>query len=335
MMSRLSSVSAMGALALLAFAGGLAVAQQPAPNPPTDPQAQQNPYQGQSNPPADDSIQTAQPKPSPSVPMPPASVPMQQSAPASDPTQVPQSAQPMAPASVPMQDADNGTVRVAPTQPGATQPGLTTREQGDPDGGIVHPAPLPPGTLEAGARIRVRLITELSSTRSEKGDTFRGRVDVDVLQDGQVLIPAGSEIDGKVVEASSGHFAGRGTLRLRPETVILPNGSQYMLVARVADTQNSHTRVNNEGTIEAGPRYKRDGIEYGGGVGAGVIAGAVIGGPVGALAGGLVGAGAVTVHLLMDHPQATLEPGSVLLFTLSDRLSLVAPNQPAPNPNGN
>jgi hypothetical protein len=330
MTSRMNPVSAMSALALLAFAGGVAAAQQPAQNPPTDPQAQQNPYQGQSNPPADDSIQTAQPKPSPSVPMPPASVPMQQPAAAPDSTQQPESAQPMAPASVPMQDSDNGTVQVAPTQPG-----LTTRAQTDPDGDIVHPDPLPPGTLETGSRIRVRLITELSSTRSEKGDAFRGRVDVDVLQDGQVLIPAGSEIDGKVVEASSGHFAGRGTLRLRPETVILPNGSQYMLVARVMDTQNSHTRVNNEGTIEAGPRYARNGIEYGGGVGAGVIAGAVIGGPVGALAGGLVGAGAVTVHLLMDHPQATLEPGSVLLFTLSDRLSLVAPNQTAPNPNGN
>jgi hypothetical protein len=335
MTSRMNPVSAMSALALLAFAGGLATAQQPAPNPPTDPQAQQNPYQGQSNPPADDTIQTAQPKPSPSVPMPPASVPMQQPAPAPDSTQVPQSAQPMPAASVPMQDSDNGTVQVVPAQPGGAQPGLATRGQGDPDGDIVHPEPLPPGTLEEGTRIRVRLITELSSARSERDDAFRGRVDVDVLQDGQVLIPAGSEIDGKVVEASSGHFAGRGTLRLRPETVILPNGSQYMLVARVADTQNSHTRVNNEGTIQAGPRYARNGIEYGGGVGAGVIVGAVIGGPAGALAGGLIGAGAVTVHLLMDHPQATLEPGSVLLFTLSDRLSLVAPNQTAPNPNGN
>ena len=42
--------------------------------------------------------------------------------------------------------------------------------------------------------------------------------------------------------------------------------------------------------------------------------------------GGLIGAGAITVHLLMDHPQANLEAGSVLLFTLSNRLTLVAPN---------
>ena len=317
-----SGMNPVGAMALLAFAGGLAAAQQPAPNPqPTDPQAQQNSYQGQSNPPADDTIQTAAPdasnpaqaKPSPSMPQ---------------PTQTPDQAPQAPPANVPVQQgSDNGIVQVAPNQGGAAQPELIARPQGmDPDGDIVHPEPLPPGTLEEGTRIRVRLRTELSSARSEKGDAFRGRVDVDVMQDGQVLIPAGSEIAGKVIEASAGHFGGKGTLRLRPEMVILPNGSQYMLVARVADTQNSHTRVDGEGAITAGTRYKRDGIEYGGGVGAGVVAGALIGGPAGALAGGLIGAGAVTVHLLMDHPQATLEPGSVLLFTLSNRLSLVTPS---------
>jgi hypothetical protein len=34
----------------------------------------------------------------------------------------------------------------------------------------------------------------------------------------------------------------------------------------------------------------------------------------------------ITVHLLMDHPQANLQPGSVLLFTLNNRLTLVAPS---------
>ena len=335
MRSRMSPVSAMGVLALLAFTGGLAAAQQPAQNPQTD--SQQNAYQGQSNPPADDTIQTAQPEqPNPARPKPSPAVPMQPAP--GMPASTPQADQPVPPAGAPPQavESDNGIVQVAPSQAGASQPRLAARGNGyDPDGDIVHPEPLPPGTLEEGTRIRVRLLTELSSARSEKGDEFRGRVDVDVLQDGQVLIPAGSEIGGKVVEASSGHPGGHGSLRLRPEMVTLPNGAQYMLVARVADTQNSHTSVDREGTIEAGTRYRKDGLEYGGGVGAGVIAGAVIGGPAGALAGGLIGAGAVTVHLLMDHPQANLQPGSVLLFTLSSRLSLVAPSQAAPNPGGN
>ena len=34
------------------------------------------------------------------------------------------------------------------------------------------------------------------------------------------------------------------------------------------------------------------------------------------------GAGAVTVHLLVNHPQATLETGTTLIFELTDPLFL-------------
>jgi hypothetical protein len=53
-----------------------------------------------------------------------------------------------------------------------------------------------------------------------------------------------------------------------------------------------------------------------------VVTGAIVGGPAGALTGGLIGAGLVTVHLLVSHPQATLEAGTTLQFTLTQRLSL-------------
>ena len=50
----------------------------------------------------------------------------------------------------------------------------------------------------------------------------------------------------------------------------------------------------------------------------------ILGGPVGALAGTIIGAGAVTVHQMVSHPQATLEPGTTLMFTLTEPLNLVA-----------
>jgi hypothetical protein len=43
---------------------------------------------------------------------------------------------------------------------------------------------------------------------------------------------------------------------------------------------------------------------------------------VGAVTGGLIGAGVVTAHLLISHPQATLESGTVLVFTLSEPLQM-------------
>ena len=207
--------------------------------------------------------------------------------------------------------------------PDSGQPALNSRAYAvDPDGDIVHPRAARPGELLEGTTIRVKLLGRLSSADSEKGEEFRGQVAYDVLQDGKVLIPAGSGIEGRVTAASSGHFGGHGSLHLRPDAVILPDGTRYQLHAETTGTQGSKTRVGGEGAINPGSRAKRDGIEYGAVVGTGVVAGAVVGGPVGALTGGLIGAGVVTTHLMVNHPQTTLEPGSILLFSLTEPMNL-------------
>jgi hypothetical protein len=193
----------------------------------------------------------------------------------------------------------------------------------DPDGDIVHPRPARPGELVEGATIRVRLIGRLSSSQSERGEPFRGQVAFDVLQDGKVMIPAGSALEGRVSSVSAGHFGGHGSLRLKPETIILPDGSRYQLHAETTGTPGSKTRMGAEGSINPGSRAKKDGIEYGAVVGTGAVTGAVLGGPVGALTGSLIGAGIVTTHLMADHPQATLEPGSLLMFTLTEPMNLM------------
>ena len=290
------------ACAFLALACAALCAQQPSSQP--------GPYSGQSAPPPDDTIETSEPQQPQPLPKPPAGKPM--------------SVQPAAPA-YPNAGTDAGMV-----QPSQSQASLTSRYNSDPDGDIVHPEPLPPGVLGEGAVIRVRLLDQLSTRESVKGDTFRSRVASDVMESGQILIPAGAEIDGSVVEASSGaHLGSHGTMRLRPETVILADGSRFRLQAYLAGAPGAHARVDREGTIGAETRIKRDGIEYGAAVGAGAITGAVLAGPAGALAGTIIGAGAVTTHLLVSHPQAILEPGTVLLFTLTQPLNLVA----APNSN--
>jgi hypothetical protein len=226
---------------------------------------------------------------------------------------------------------DDGIVQVAPDA--SAPPALNPRAarvysaSSDPDGDIVHPGPLPPGTLGEGAVIRVRLMDHLSTAMNQSGDAFRTRVVSDVIQDGQVLIPAGAEIDGKVDSVSSGHFAGHGSMRLQPEFVILADGSRFHLYADTTGAPGSNDRIGGEGNLTPGSRMKKVGIEYGAATGAGVVTGAIIGGPGGALAGGIIGASVITVHLLMDHPQATLDDGAVLLFTLNEPLHLVAAAQ--------
>ena len=138
----------------------------------------------------------------------------------------------------------------------------------------------------------------------------------------QVLIPAGAEIDGRVVGVSTGHFGGHGSMHLLPETVILANGKSYQLRAVITATPGAKSKIGSEGAILPASRVKRDTIEYGGAVGAGATTGAILGGPVGALAGSMVGAGVVTTHLLVSHPQATLEPGTAMIFTLTEPLQM-------------
>ena len=297
------------ACAFFALATTAIVAQQ---------SSQTSPYEGTSNPPPNDTIITSeQPVP---IPKPPAGHPMQQAPvaqPAPQAMYAPQNAAPLPQAYG--DGTDSGIVGVAPSAPG-----LATRTvSADPDSDIVHPAPLPPGTLGEGTLIRVQLINEISSSLSEQGEPFRSRVASDVLQDGRVVIPAGAEIDGKVAQVSTGHFAGHGSLLLQPETVTLENGSRYQLHAMVASTPGSNLRVGSEGVITPGSRLKRNGIEYGGVVGGGMITGALLGGPAGMLAGGIIGAGVVTTHILVSHPQANLQTGSYLMLTLTEQVRLV------------
>lgn len=326
-------------LALLVASAGVVAAQDASQS-----NAQQNPYQGVSHPPSDDTIETTSiPEPSP-IPKPQAGQPLNPQPAAAQPAAV--SAQPVytdpAAANAPAPNAQYApppasTDSLAPEAADGTdggvvgvghaytpqQPELNQRQYAnDPDGDIVHPHPPRPGELQAGTSIRVHLLGRLSTADTEKGEPFRTRVASDVLQSGQVLIPAGAEIDGRVVEVSAGHTGGHGSMRLEPEAMILPNGERFRLHADVAGTPGSRTHVAGEGAIVPGSRAKRDGIEYGGAVGAGVVTGAIVGGPVGALAGGLIGAGAITVHLLVSHPQATLEPGTTLVFMLTDPLYL-------------
>ncbi|WP_420236429.1 hypothetical protein ACOBR2_12420 [Telmatobacter bradus] len=285
----------------------------------------QNPYQGVSTPPPDDSIQTTVEDSGAQSAKPSAGRPMTAPHVAGSPVTAEQQwreAQRHDPEDA--SSGDDGIVRVVPERlpERPAQPGLNRREfENDPDGDIVHPT-LRPGELAEGTTIRVRLLSRLSTVDTPRGELFRTRVASDVVQGGQVLIPAGAEIEGHVEQVSSGTLGGSGSMNLRPETVILPDGSRFRLYAQLTSAPGSHTRIRGEGAVLPDSRIKRDGIEYGGTMGAGLIAGASLGGPAGALAGAAVGAGVITVHLLVSHPQATLDVGTALVFSLTEPLNL-------------
>ncbi|HKS76612.1 MAG TPA: hypothetical protein VJQ82_25585 [Terriglobales bacterium] len=182
-------------------------------------------------------------------------------------------------------------------------------------------------TVPVGTGLKVKLETTLSTFSSKVGDPFSGRVMDAVMLDGKTVIPAGATVQGRVTKVTEPRrIAGKPTIGLFPETLILPNGNHFMLNAPVIDTNLGHgTDVNNEGEFKGDGHDRRDTIEVGAGTGGGMLIGGLIGGGPGVLIGGAVGAGATTVHWLVRHRSATLPSGTELTLELSRPLELNTP----------
>ena len=302
-------------LALIAFASTLLLASAGFAQ-----QANPSPYSGVSNPPADDSIVTSQDepanppaaKPSPSVSAKPSATVPATSAPSSQAT-----------------NPDYGIVTSVPSaSANAAEPTTSTtlaKRPYNPDEDIVGYVPSPSNELAEGTNIRARLMDTLSTKETNAGTAFKAQIATDVYKDGRVIIPAGSELRGRVVSVSQGHhFGPSATLRLRPDVVILPDGTAYHLYGQVVESKAPNTRTDSEGGIQPSSNLKKNAIEYGAGAGTGAVVGAKIAGVHGAVIGSLVGAGVVTVHLLMQHPEiAEVPKGSVVTFSLTEPMDLM------------
>ncbi len=211
-----------------------------------------------------------------------------------------------------------------PTQPTARETHLIARPE-NPDYDIVTMAPSPSNQLAEGTDIRVRLMQALSTSTTQDGAPFRAQVAADVYKEGRVVIPVGSELRGRVLSVTQGHRMGSpATMRLRPEAVLLPDGTSYHLYAQAIGTDAPGTRTDAEGALQPSSRIEKNLIELGAGSGGGAATGAVFGGPVGAATGAIVGAGIVTAHLLLQHPGAAhVEQGAEITFSLTEPMDLL------------
>src|SRR5271170_248156 len=290
-----------------------------------------DPYSGVSQPPPDTTIVAnpdTQPAPPPAKPSPdvPATAPDTASAaPASPPASTPAAS---APTSTPATNPDYDIVGAVPGQsvpPPASSPAtLQTRPNSNADDDIVSAVPSSGNALAQGTNIRVKIAEKLSTRETAVGSAFQGEVVKDVYKDGSVIIPAGSELKGRVIGVSQGHhFGSSATLRLRPDLVLLPDGTAYHLFAQVARSEAPGTRTDSEGGIQPKSHLVKNVAAYGVGAGTGAIIGAYVAGPGGAVAGSLVGAGVITAHLLLQHPSAAVVPkGSIVTFSLTEPMEL-------------
>ena len=209
-------------------------------------------------------------------------------------------------------------------QPTAIRTALQSRTSiSNPDADIVTFVPNHTGELPEGTNIHMILNQELATGETQSGSDFTGRVSRDVTFSGRVVIPQGSEVVGRVVRVSEGHrFGSPATIRVRPDVVVLPDGSRYVLHAQVIDA-GGRSRITDEGAFKPNSHLKKNAIVEGSGVGGGAAVGAVFGGPPGALVGSLVGAGIMTTHLLVQEPSTVKVPkDTALVLSLTEPMSI-------------
>lgn len=199
-------------------------------------------------------------------------------------------------------------------EPAREEPRETPRPEPEERAEMPEPEPEPQARIEnvtvpAGTQLDVEFTERLASNTSAPGETFRVRVTRDVMEDGEVAIPAGSEILGEVMEAVPlGRVGGQAKLELKFTDLVLPSGSSVPIDASFVQ----------QGRSETG----RDAATIGGGAAAGAILGRILNKghrSKGAVIGAVIGAAAGTVIASRTPGEEVVFPaGSVVTLKLDD-----------------
>jgi hypothetical protein len=174
------------------------------------------------------------------------------------------------------------------------------------------PPPPPPQkvTIPAGTTLAVRLVDAIDSETAQQGQTFHATLDSPLAVEGDVVIPAGYEVEGHVVAVqSAGKFAGKSLLSLQLDRISAA-GKYYNV-----QTDQWHR--------EGSSRGKNTAEKVGAGAAIGAVLGGLIGGgkgaAIGAASGGGIGGG---VQAATKGQQIKLASETVLNFTLQTPVSV-------------
>jgi outer membrane lipoprotein SlyB len=175
------------------------------------------------------------------------------------------------------------------------------------------PPPPPPQkvTVPAGTVLQVRTVEGLSSETNHETDPWHGTLNSDITVDDQTVIPAGAEVEGRVMEAHAAtHYSGGASLVLGLEKVSF-NGKTYQVAT---DTWERKAATRGKNTAE----------KVGGGAAVGAILGGIFGGGKGAAIGATAGAGAGgAANTVTKGQRVDLRPETLVSFRLQNPISVM------------
>jgi hypothetical protein len=134
------------------------------------------------------------------------------------------------------------------------------------------------GVIPVGQELDVRLQSTLSSETATVEQRFEATTVVDLMQDGRVLVPAGSTIRGVVSAVKRpGRVDREGSLTLSFDRMVV-RGREYPIRGMATEVFESGGIREEAGTAGAG-------------AGVGAVVGGLLGGVKGAVLGAVIGAG--------------------------------------------
>jgi hypothetical protein len=199
----------------------------------------------------------------------------------------------------------------APENTATDTPAATTGETTNAPISAATSAPVAPVarytevTIPSGTTLRLALSSAVGSDTSRVEEPVRATLRSPVTINGQVVLPAGSEVTGVVTDADgSGRVKGRARVAMRFSSV-RANGESY-------DIRTSGYAQ------EAAATKKQDAEKIAIGAGAGAALGAILGGGSGAAKGAAIGgAGGTGVVLATKGKEVHLGPGAGITTRLT------------------
>ncbi len=141
------------------------------------------------------------------------------------------------------------------------------------------------GFIPAGLMMSASLNTSISTEAARPGDFIQATLSQPIyLQDG--VVPSGTVLEGRVVEASAGGFLARsGRLSIKFDHMRTPNGFQAPMASHIVGSVGKYSQIANGSETFAGENLKskfgqtlvRSGIGAGVGAGVGTAIGAIAG----------------------------------------------------------
>jgi type F conjugative transfer system protein TrbI len=188
-------------------------------------------------------------------------------------------------------------------------------------------------SIPAGTKVPLALKQAISTRSAKEGDAVYCETAFPVVQDGRILIPAGTYVQGKISHVQrAGRVKGRAEVLMHFTTLIYPNGYTVMLPGSVENIPGADktSMKGSEGTV------RQDGQtgEKVGTIASTGATGAVIGGVTGGGKGALIGAatgGAVgtAIALLTRGNDVKLDNGASIEMVIQREVSLDPARIPA------